>query len=461
LAGGGGSEIYGYWFNGSGNQTVNYTVPVNYTGITRTNLIWVTMPGRPTESFKIVQTPCSYTISPANISVAAGGTNGTLTVTTEGECMWLAGVESAAASWLSADSSTHSGSSTIAWAVSANNTGGRRSGTIWVMDQAFRIAQVRKGPYSALHFFGVGVDWSLAGSCLRGDLDANNLKDALSRNLPNFSSGEVVTLDASASGAANEATISTRFAQFVQNVGPNDTVVFFVASHGDKRPGMYNYAVLPIADDAISSLSATSIAAYLLSPPPTVRVIFILDTCHAGGIAAELMRLLPNAQAFAASTADGTTSSDPNGCTGLFTDFINSQLNGGVFDLSEILSAVTPGTYNQYQGLELPLRDRGTAVFTGLEPELYERAGFRGDLLGSVISAVQPSPVTSAIAVTNGLCQVFWSGVPASGSVVIQRSSDLTTWQQVGFQPAAGTNVSYSIPATNQPEMFFRAKLIP
>lgn len=312
---------------------------------------------------------------------------------------------------------------------------------------------------NSLHFFGIGVDWS-AVSCLSGDVDAKNLMNTLSKKLPAFSNSTVVTLDATASGANNANTITTQFNQFKTTVGANDTVIFYVSTHGDSIGQISPLFLLPISSDEMDSLDANTIASYLKLLPPSTRKIVILDTCHAGGIAAELPHLVPGVQIAAASTANGTSSSNPNDCTGLFTDFIIGKLNAEFFDLSEIINDVVPGTYNNYFGEALSLRDSGTAIFTGLQPQLWEGSGFGGDLLGPSMANLQSPPVPLA-KIINGSFQLCLTNVPISGSIAIETSTDLISWLQVAFTPAAGTNLNYFFPVTNNPCAFFRAKVIP
>ncbi len=88
---------------------------------------------------------CTYTVSPANASVPAAGSNGTFALATSSGCPWTA---TPGASWIAVTSAqSGSGSATIAWAVSAN-AGPARSGTIGIAGQTFTIAQAGACTYS-------------------------------------------------------------------------------------------------------------------------------------------------------------------------------------------------------------------------------------------------------------------------------------------------------------------------
>jgi len=185
-----------------------------------------------------------------------------------------------------------------------------------------------------------------------------------------------------------------------------------------------------------------------------------LDTCHAGDIATFLpgQVLGSDIQILPASTAAGSAWVDPNTCRGFSTEAAITDLNSNIFDFSRIANDML-SAYTDRIGQIYSVEDSGTATFTGLQPQLWEGAGFSGDLLGPTFS-IQPPPVPSG-AISNGIFQLSLSNVPNSGSIAIEVSTDLISWLQVAFNPATGTNLNYSFTVTNAPYQFFRAKIVP
>jgi hypothetical protein len=60
-----------------------------------------------------------------------------------------------------------------------------------------------------------------------------------------------------------------------------------------------------------------------------------------------------------------------------------------------------------------------------------------------------------------GFLQFRLGTVPTSGSVVLEASTNLTTWRAIATNAATGTAIDYKLPATNRPARFFRAKFLP
>ncbi|MDQ3130158.1 MAG: FG-GAP-like repeat-containing protein [Acidobacteriota bacterium] len=91
-------------------------------------------------------TVCSYSISPASVSIAALGGNGSIAVTTTTGCSWTA---STASSWITiANPATGTDSGTLNYTVAAN-PGAARTGTITFEDNIFTIQQpaLENSPY--------------------------------------------------------------------------------------------------------------------------------------------------------------------------------------------------------------------------------------------------------------------------------------------------------------------------
>jgi hypothetical protein len=444
----------GYFSYGNGNGTAYYTVYQNNTGSSRTGTITIG-----DQVFTINQSACGYSLSPSSVSYGGGQTNSTIAVTASGSCYWAA--SSSDPSWINTGYFSYGNGNGIAYyTVYQNNTGSSRTGTITIGDQVFTIRQLPIRQLSNLYYFGIGVDW-FSTNCVRGDIDAISLKNHLQSNLPTFDYGTVVPLSADDSGTVNANKIFTQWDQFKTMVGPNDTVIFYVSTHGGKieLPDGNTDAELQISDDSTSDLTGEIIATLLKSLPSSTRKIVILDTCHAGAAAPQL-KDVSNISLLAASGPDDTADADPYDCTGLFTDKLIADLDKGIYDIRQIVNDM-PGAFTNYFGQYLVLKDSGSAIFTGLKPQLYEKAGFKGDLLGPVTLTNQISPrLFNARVVTNSLCFSV-TNVPAQGNIVVESSTDFAMWLQVAFTNASGTNLNYSFPMTNNAAMFFRAQIIP
>ena len=118
--------------NGTGNGTVTFSVAAN-TGPERSGTI--TVGGR---TFTVTQNNgCTYSISPPNITVPAGGATGTFNVITGAGCVWTAATT---ASWITITAGSGNGNGTVSFSVAANS-GPPRSGTITVGGQTFTVNQ--------------------------------------------------------------------------------------------------------------------------------------------------------------------------------------------------------------------------------------------------------------------------------------------------------------------------------
>jgi hypothetical protein len=338
-------------------------------------------------------------------------------------------------------------------------------------------------PLPGLDYFGVGVNWAnvttpsgLSG--VRGDIDASNLYNHLKTDLSStFKHGTIVPLDATLTSANNLNIITSQFNQFATSVATNDTVVFYGSSHaviGNFSDGTSGF-VLWLSSDGPShpGLTYSEFASLLNGLPNSVRKIVILDACHAGGIGDYLANSVKNISILASGFANpvtvgginytGNAFSEADG-TGVFTDTLIAVLDAGIFDLNRITYDIlidSPNTYAGLYGQNLSLRDSGTAVFAGLQPQLYEGSGFTGNLASNTVSVVQSPPKVSKARIVSNSFQMTLTNVPSSGSIAIEVSTNLNSWLQVAFSPAAGTNLSFSFPTTNYTAAFFRTKVVP
>ena len=122
--------------SGSGNGTVNFSAQANSDVNQRQGTL--TVAG---QTFTVTQAgqSCSYSISPPNQSFAAGGGQGSVNVTAGNGCNWTA---SSNAAWIVISSGSQgSGSGSVNYSVTANNSNSGRTGTLTVAGQTFTVTQ--------------------------------------------------------------------------------------------------------------------------------------------------------------------------------------------------------------------------------------------------------------------------------------------------------------------------------
>ena len=125
--------------SGTGGGTVSYTVSANNTGSARSGTI--TIAGNTFTINQPAPPPCTYNISPASASLAAGGGSGSVSVTSSaGSCTWA--TTNNASSWVTiTGGSSGTGNGTVSYTVSANNSLLARSGTLTIAGKMFTINQ--------------------------------------------------------------------------------------------------------------------------------------------------------------------------------------------------------------------------------------------------------------------------------------------------------------------------------
>lgn len=120
---------------GTGNGTVTYSVSANTNTAQRVGTI--TIAGQIHTITQSGVVPCSYTISPTNLSYASSGGLGSVNVTTTGGCSWTATSNN---SWITVTSgSTGSGNGTVNYTVAANTGTTQLTGTITVAGQTHTV----------------------------------------------------------------------------------------------------------------------------------------------------------------------------------------------------------------------------------------------------------------------------------------------------------------------------------
>ena len=137
--------------SGSGNGTVNYLVAANTTPTVRTGTL--TIAG---QTFSISQAAgCTFTISPASLSVTSGARTGTVSVAAGTGCAWTAG---SAASWITVTSgASGSGNGTVGYSIAANTSISSRTGIVTIAGQAFTVTQGGVPCTATLSPIGVSV----------------------------------------------------------------------------------------------------------------------------------------------------------------------------------------------------------------------------------------------------------------------------------------------------------------
>jgi all-beta uncharacterized protein/BACON domain-containing protein len=129
--------------SGTGTGTVTMTVGSN-SGPQRVGT--VTIAG---QSFTVTQAPasCSYTVTPATMTIPAAGLTSSLSVATAAGCSWTA---SAMPAWITATTAIQSGPGLLSYAIAAN-TGTVRSVTLTIAGQPVTVTQNGPMPLTPLN----------------------------------------------------------------------------------------------------------------------------------------------------------------------------------------------------------------------------------------------------------------------------------------------------------------------
>jgi len=335
-------------------------------------------------------------------------------------------------------------------------------------------------PAQNLDYFGIGVNWTSVGNppYLRGDVGASDLLGALFSQLPsifNLNTSTVVALNATDTSINNANNVISQFNTFANKVCANDTVVLYVATHGGNvqingTPTSY----LALGSDVGNYPTFVIFITDLLKRLPPCRKVVILETCYSMGLAYQLadqygadVAVLASSTSLNQIVKDGIYYGSENQFytdgVGVFTHAIISMLDNNIFDLNTLSADITANLNNLYAyalGQNLSFEDSGSAIFTGLQAQLYKSSDFKGNLTNNVASNVQPPPSVIRPAIRNGSFQMTITNVPASGSIAVEQSMDLISWLQVSFSPATGTNQIFSYSLTNGTCSYFRTLLV-
>lgn len=173
-------------------------------------------------------------------------------------------------------------------------------------------------------------------------------KDRADRRLVDFFKGRGVPADHVTYLSDKQATrkrVREAFAKTLARVGPDDLLVVYFAGHGDFDPetGRYSFVTYDARKEDGSDLwGARSVVADVERHFTGGRVLYLIDCCYAGGLAAELVRADPDTPSAALCSAHAHSTSTG---TWAFTDAVLRGLRGdpqldadgnGAVDLTEL-----------------------------------------------------------------------------------------------------------------------------
>jgi subtilisin family serine protease len=122
---------------GSGNGAVSYSVDANTSSSPRQGTI--TVAGKTFNVSQSGSTGCSFSLNPTSRNFSAGGGAGSVSVTTQPGCGWMATSNDP---WISVTSgASGSGDGSVNYSVGINSTGVMRTGTLTVAGQTHTITQ--------------------------------------------------------------------------------------------------------------------------------------------------------------------------------------------------------------------------------------------------------------------------------------------------------------------------------
>jgi uncharacterized caspase-like protein len=225
--------------------------------------------------------------------------------------------------------------------VVATNADGSIASRPLILD----IPGTRPAAAGRIHLVSIGID-NFADSTAAHPLkfahkDADDLQAALARDLrrsmPRRQVLEYRLRDSQATGAGVQRLIGTLAAK----TRPEDVVIWFVASHGVLDSAAQYAIVLHDWNGQGSGLLGADAILRASRRIPALRQIYILDTCHAGGLDssvaglydARLSVLARNMGLHVLASASATeTAIDGYQGNGLFTHSLLAGLAGGAGD---------------------------------------------------------------------------------------------------------------------------------
>ena len=150
---------------------------------------------------------------------------------------------------------------------------------------------------------------------------------------------------------------------------------------------------------------------------------------------------LPNVEWLLADPTDGN-GADPTGTYAYYFGYVPNANSYLAVDVGDAHSF----PYNNFTFLQVPnWWWTGGGTYNTYSAKTY----------------LQPSGILSVTNSTKGSYSFLLSDAPANGSVVIQTTTNLTTWASVSTNAAGGTNINYSFSNTNGSRRFYRAQVSP
>jgi hypothetical protein len=122
--------------SGAGNGTVSYSFSANTSGTTRSGVVIIGG-----QSYPIIQVSaaCSYTLSSASASIAAGGGSSSVNVTAGSTCGWTA---TSNVGWITVTSgASGTGNGAVGYSVAANTSSSAITGTVTIAGQTFTVIE--------------------------------------------------------------------------------------------------------------------------------------------------------------------------------------------------------------------------------------------------------------------------------------------------------------------------------
>jgi secreted PhoX family phosphatase len=102
----------------------------------------------------------------------------------------------------------------------------------------------------------------------------------------------------------------------------------------------------------------------------------------------------------------------------------------------------------------------GVAVDNGGNVYVVDSGEYRVSKGSAAPAALQFSTSSGGLTVSNGIFQMRLSG-PSSGSVILDSSTNFTSWTPIQTNSLSSGTVVFSVPINQGPFSFFRARLAP
>jgi hypothetical protein len=155
---------------GSGSGPLGYSVSANASTSPRSGTL--TIAG---QTFTVNQAaaPCSYTINPTAVTIAAGGGTGSVTITTPAGCVWSATSNAGFITFTTPAGGTGNGS--LGYSVAANGVSAR-TGTVTISGQTFTVNQFGTGPQVALDKTTLNYGATISGTTVTAQTTAQTVR---------------------------------------------------------------------------------------------------------------------------------------------------------------------------------------------------------------------------------------------------------------------------------------------